>query len=298
MAWRGWAAFVALGIIWGLPYFFIKVALQEVSPLILAFSRVLLATLILMPIAWRRGALRSLGGHKTAIIAFGLVEFAIPFSLISLGERWISSSVTGILIAMVPLSVALIQRFFGIREALGAWRIAGLAIGFFGVAALLGTGSISGSLGWAGVGCMLLATICYAVGPLIIQRHLHGLDSIGPLAASLLVASVVLLIPAALEFPSSLPSARALVSIAVLGIVCTAIAMLLMFYLVHHAGASRASVITYINPVVATLLGVIVLDEHLGLGGFIAFALILLGSWLATRGAVSRSSPSEATVNA
>jgi drug/metabolite transporter (DMT)-like permease len=289
---------VALGIIWGLPYFFIKVALQEVSPLILAFSRVLLATLILMPIAWRRGALRSLGGHKTAIIAFGLVEFAIPFSLISLGERWISSSVTGILIAMVPLSVALIQRFFGIREALGAWRIAGLAIGFFGVAALLGTGSISGSLGWAGVGCMLLATICYAVGPLIIQRHLHGLDSIGPLAASLLVASVVLLIPAALEFPSSLPSARALVSIAVLGIVCTAIAMLLMFYLVHHAGASRASVITYINPVVATLLGVIVLDEHLGLGGFIAFALILLGSWLATRGAVSRSSPSEATVNA
>ena len=298
MAWRGWAAFVALGIIWGLPYFFIKVALQEVSPLILAFSRVLLATLILMPIAWRRGALRSLAGHKRAIVAFGLVEFAIPFSLISLGERWISSSVTGILIAMVPLSVALIQRFFGIREALGAWRIAGLAIGFIGVAALLGTGSISGSLGWAGVVCMLLATICYAVGPLIIQRHLHGLDSIGPLAASLLVASVVLLVPAALEFPSSLPSARALVSIAVLGIVCTAIAMLLMFYLVHHAGASRASVITYINPVVATLLGVIVLDEHLGLGGFIAFGLILLGSWLATRGAVSRSSPSEATVNA
>jgi len=115
-------------------------------------------------------------------------------------------------------------------------------------------------------------------------------------AASLLVAGVILLIPAAVEFPSSLPSAKALVSIAVLGIVCTAIAMLLMFYLVRHAGASRASVITYINPVVATLLGVMVLDEHLGLGGFIAFALILLGSWLATRGAVTRSSPSEATV--
>jgi drug/metabolite transporter (DMT)-like permease len=298
VTWRGWTAFVALGIIWGLPYFFIKVALQEVSPLILAFSRVVLATVILMPIAWHRGALRSLAKHKTAIVAFGLVEFAIPFSLISLGERWISSSVTGILIAMVPLSIALIQRYFGIREALGAWRIAGLAIGFIGVAALLGTGSISGSLGWAGVGCMLLATICYAVGPLIIQRHLHGLDSIGPLAASLLVASVILSIPAAVEFPSSLPSAQALMSIAVLGIVCTAIAMLLMFYLVRHAGASRASVITYINPVVATLLGVMVLDEHLGLGGFVAFALILLGSWLATRGAVTRNLPSEATVNA
>jgi len=299
VSWRGWTAFVALGIIWGLPYFFIKVAVQEVSPLILAFSRVLLATVILMPIAWRRGALRSLGKHKGAIVAFGLVEFAIPFSLISLGERWISSSVTGILIAMVPLSIALIQRFFGIRESLGAWRIAGLAIGFIGVAALLGTGSISGLLGWAGVGCMVLSTMGYAIGPLIIQRHMHGLDSIGPLALSLLVASVILLIPALLDLPATLPSAAALASIAVLGIVCTAVAMLLMFYLVHHAGAARASVITYINPVVATLLGVLVLDEHLGIGGFIAFALILLGSWLATRGAVTRSRPTgEATLRA
>jgi drug/metabolite transporter (DMT)-like permease len=288
---------VALSVIWGLPYFFIKVAVQEVSPLHIAFSRVVLATLILLPIAWRRGALRSLGKHKAAIFAFGMVEFAIPFSLISFGERWISSSVTGILIAMVPLSIALIQRFFGIRESLGAWRMIGLTIGFTGVAALLGTGPISGSLGWAGVGCMLLATICYAIGPLIIQRHLHGLDSIGPLAASLLVASVVLFIPAVIGLPQGLPSTAALASIAVLGVVCTAVAMLLMFYLVHHAGASRATVITYINPVVATLLGVLVLDEHLGIGGFIAFALILLGSWLATRGAVARAgSAGEATV--
>jgi drug/metabolite transporter (DMT)-like permease len=285
--WRGWTAFVALGIIWGLPYFFIKLALQDVSPLILAFSRVVLAALILMPIAWHRGALRSLGKHKMAIVAFGLVEFAIPFTLISLGERWISSSVTGILIAMVPLSIALIQRFFGIREALGRWRIFGLVVGFVGVAALLGTGSISGSLGWAGVGCMLLATIGYAIGPLIIQRHLHGLDSIGPLAVSLVVAGLILFVPAAMEFPSRLPSPVALLSIAVLGTVCTAVAMLLMFYLVRHAGASRASVITYINPVVATLLGVLVLDEHLGIGGCIAFALILLGSWLATRGSIA-----------
>jgi drug/metabolite transporter (DMT)-like permease len=299
VTWRGWVVFAALGIIWGLPYFFIKVAVQEVSPFALAFVRVLLAALILMPIAWRRGALRSLAQHKAPIVAFGLIEFAIPFSLISLGERWISSSVTGILIAMVPLSIALIQRFFGIREALGGWRIAGLVVGFVGVAALLGTGPISGVLGWAGVGCMLVSTLCYAVGPLIIQRHMHGLDSIGPLAASLGVASAILLIPAALEIPSSLPSANALASIAVLGILCTAVAMLLMFYLVRDAGASRASVITYINPVVATLLGVLVLDEHLGIGGFIAFALILLGSWLATRGAVTRSSsPREAAVKA
>ncbi|MGO9930919.1 MAG: DMT family transporter [Steroidobacteraceae bacterium] len=287
MNWRAWTAFAALGIIWGLPYFFIKIAVQEVAPLLVAFSRVAVAAAILVPIAWRRGALRSLSRHKAAICAFALVEFAIPFSAISLGERWISSSVTGILIAMVPLSVALIQRFFGVSETLGASRIIGLALGFIGVAALLGTGSISWPLGWVGVACMLLATLGYAIGPLIIQRQLHGLESIGPLAASLLVASIVLLVPAALEFPATAPSARAVASIILLGVLCTAAAMLLMFYLVHHAGASRATVITYINPVVATLLGVLVLHERLGIGGFLAFVLILLGSWLATRRAAT-----------
>src|SRR6202040_2115492 len=104
-----------------------------------AFGRVALGASILLPIAWRRGALRPLRRHKAAILAFAMAEFVIPFLVISFGERWISSSATGILIAMVPLSIALIQRFFGIRESLGAWRIAGLAIGFIGVAALLGT---------------------------------------------------------------------------------------------------------------------------------------------------------------
>jgi drug/metabolite transporter (DMT)-like permease len=285
VSWRGWFAFVALGIIWGLPYFFIKLAVQEVPPVMLAFSRLLLSALVLLPIAWRRGALRGLGARKLPILMFALVEFAIPFSLISVGERWISSSVTGILIAMVPLSIALIQRFFGVQESLGAWRIAGLLVGFIGVAVLLGGGSIDGQMGWVGVGCMVVATIGYAIGPLIIQRHLTGLDSIGPLTVSLLVAAGILFVPAMLELPFAAPSALAVTSIAILGVVCTAIAMLLMFYLVQHAGASRATVITYINPAVAALLGVLVLHEHLGVAGIIAFVLILLGSWLATRGA-------------
>ncbi len=284
MSWRGWGAFAALGIIWGLPYFFIKLSLQELSPVVVAFGRVCLGAAILLPVAWRRGALRSLGKHKAAIFAFALAEFIIPFSAISYGERWIDSSVTGILIAMVPLSIALIQRFFGVHERLGPWRILGLALGFIGVAALLGFGTITGPFGWAGVACMLIATLGYAIGPLIIQRHLGGLDPFGPLAASLLVASLVLIVPAVLAFPAHLPSAVTLASMAILGVVCTALAMLLMFYLVGHAGASRAAVITYINPAVAALLGVWLLHEHLGLGGILAFVLILLGSWLATRG--------------
>jgi len=294
MSWRSWMAFVALGIIWGLPYFFIKLAVQEVSPLVVAWSRVVLGAAILLPIAWRRGALRPVAAHKLAIFAFAIVEFVIPFSAISLGERWISSSVTGILIATVPLSVALLSRRFGVHESLGLWRVLGLALGFIGVAALLGLGTISGPLGWAGVGCMLVATVGYAIGPLIIQRHLSGLDSVGPLAASLLTAGIVLTVPAILSLPERLPSTQALVSLLVLGVLCTALAMLLMFYLVSHAGASRATVITYINPAVAALLGVWLLHERLGIGGITAFVLILLGSWLATRGAPGVRRPIEA----
>jgi len=294
VSWRGWMAFAALGIIWGVPYFFIKLAVQELSPLVVAWGRVSLAAMILLPIAWRRGALRAMSAHKAAICAFAVAEFVIPFSAISFGERWISSSVTGILIATVPLTIAVISRFFGLHEPLGVWRLSGLVLGLLGVVALLGLGTISGAQGWGGVGCMLLATLGYAIGPLIIQRHLSGIDSFGPVAASLLVSSIVLLPFAIYTFPTQLPSALALSSMAVLGAVCTALAMLLLFYLIGQAGASRASVITYINPAVATLLGVTLLHEHLGIGGMTAFALILLGSWLATRGAERRrAAPSE-----
>jgi drug/metabolite transporter (DMT)-like permease len=298
---RAWLAFVALGVIWGVPYLFIKLAVRELSPFDVAWGRITLAALILLPIAWRRGALRTLVTHKTAIIAFALVEFAIPFSAICTGERWIPSSITAILIATVPLIVAIISRFFGLHERLGALRLIGLAVGLVGVIALVGFGTLSGRLAWAGVGCVLIATIGYSVGPLIVQRHLHSVDSIGPVAGSLSIASLVLLMPAMLTLPRHVPSAVALSSVAVLGLVCTALSMLLMFYLVKSAGAARATIITYINPAVATLLGVALLGERLGAGGMIGFALILLGSWLATRrsaAAAAVSSPSRASSRA
>jgi drug/metabolite transporter (DMT)-like permease len=283
MSGRAWIAFISLGLIWGVPYFFIKLAVQEMSPFVVAWSRLLLAAVILLPIAWQRGALRSLGTHLAPICAFAVVEFVIPFSAISLGEQWIGSSVTAILIAMVPLTVVLISRFFGVHERLGPWRAAGLVLGLVGVVALVGLGPIAGLWAWIGVGCMVLATIGYAAGPLILLRHLADTDSVGAVAASQSVASLLLLPAALLTWPQRLPTPLALASIAVLGVVCSALAMLLMVYLIRQAGASRATIITYINPAVATLLGVLVLQEHLGLGGMLAFVLILLGSWLATR---------------
>lgn len=278
-----WVAFVALGIIWGVPYFFIKVALVELSPLVIAWSRLTLAAAILLPVAWRRGALATIARHKWAVLAFAIVEFVVPFSAISIGEQWIASSVAGMLLAMVPLSIALISRFFGLHEKLGPARLAGLLLGLAGVALLVGFGSVRGPQGWLGVGCMILATLGYALGPLIVQRHLSGVDSLGPVAASLAVASGLLLVPALLSWPARWPSARVTGAIVFLGIVCTAAAVLLMFRLIRLAGAARTSVITYINPAVATLLGVLVLHEPLGISGLVAFGMILAGSWLATR---------------
>jgi drug/metabolite transporter (DMT)-like permease len=284
VTWRAWLVFAALGVIWGLPYFFIKLAVQELSPFVVAWGRITLAALILLPIAAHRGALRPVARHKGPVIAFAVAEFAVPFAAIAFGEQTVDSSVAGILIASVPLIILLISRFFGVHERLGVWRVTGLVLGFIGVAALLGLGSISGVAGWTGVGFLFISTVGYAIGPLIIQRYLGQLDSIGPIAVSLSIASLALLIPAVASFPDHIPSAVTLGSIVMLGIFCTAIAMLLMFYLIGHAGASRASVITYINPAVATLLGVLILHESLGVGGTVGFALILLGSWLGTRG--------------
>jgi drug/metabolite transporter (DMT)-like permease len=184
---------------------------------------------------------------------------------------------------MVPLSIALISRYFGLHERLGPARLAGLLLGLAGVALLVGFGSVRGPQGWLGVGCMILATLGYALGPLIVQRHLSGVDSLGPVAASLAVASGLLLLPALLSWPPRWPSARVAGAIVFLGIVCTAAAVLLMFRLIRLAGAARTSVITYINPAVATLLGVLVLHEPLGVSGLVAFGMILAGSWLATR---------------
>jgi drug/metabolite transporter (DMT)-like permease len=286
---RNWLTFAALGLIWGLPYFLIKIVVQEVHPFMLAWARLAIAALILLPIAWQRGALRGLMAHSGALFAFAVLEFVIPFSAISFGERWISSSTTGILIATVPIAVVLLSRFFGLQEPLGVRRLSGLLIGFAGVIALVGFGPITGLRGWAGVGCMLLATTGYALGPLIIQRYMRGMSPLGPMSVSIGMAALVLLPTALATWPRGLPSMPAVWSILALGVICTALAMLLMFYLIKSAGASRASLITYVNPAVAALLGVGILHERLGIGGLLAFALILLGTWQANRGGAAKA---------
>ena len=281
MKWRAWLAFAALSVIWGLPYLFIKLAVAEISPLGVAFGRIALGALILTPLAWRRRALGAAAAHWRAVCAFAFAELIVPFSLVSLGERWITSSLTAILIATLPFAVILLAPAFGLREALTVRRLAGLACGFAGVVVLLGIDSVQGAWGWIGVICVVVATLAYGAGSLIVQRYLKGVDEFGAVALSLAMAALILAPFAWLTLPTRLPSLLALSSLAVLGVVCTALGLWLYFYLVSQVGAARATVFTYVNPAVATLLGIIVLDEPFGVSLIIGMALILLGSWTA-----------------
>ena len=282
MTWRAWATFATLCAIWGVPYFFIKLALHDLSPVCVAWGRITLAAIVLVPIAWRRGSLQRAFAHKIAVSTFAVAELVVPFSLIAMGEQWISSSLTGILIATVPLSVVVIAPLFGVKERIGALRIAGLAIGFCGVIAIVGLDSGHGPMLWAGVACIMVSVAGYAIGPLVVERYLSDVDELGAVAASLVVASLVLLPLAVWSAPSQMPSALSLTAVAVLGVACTALALFLYFFLINEAGAARASVVAYINPAVAAVIGVVVLNEPFGAGTAAGMAMILFGSWLAT----------------
>jgi drug/metabolite transporter (DMT)-like permease len=281
---RVWLAFLALCLIWGIPYFFIKIAVHELSPVWVAWGRLAFGTLVLLPVAWRRGAFQNIRKHRGAILAFAFAELVGPFYLIALGESWVSSSLAGILLAAVPLMVVIIAPLLGVKERLGPRRLIGLSIGLIGVVALLGIDTLHSANEWIGAACILAATIGYAVGPLIIQRHLSDTDPLGTVAASVAIGALALTVPALLSTPSTLPSPTAIASVVILGLVCTALGLLLFVYVISRAGAARAAVVTYVNPAVAVLLGVLILNEHFGVGSAIGLLLILLGSWLATSG--------------
>ncbi len=280
MTFRTLILFAILCVFWGIPYFFIKLALVDIAPVCVAWGRITLGALVLIPLGWHRGVLRPAARHKTAILAFAVTELVIPFSLIAFAETSLSSSITGVLVATVPLTVVIIAPMFGVRESMGVRRLVGLGVGFVGVIVLLGFDSISGSAQWIAVACMAVAIMGYAVGPLVVQRHLAGVDEIGAVALSLGVASMILLPFAAASMPHTVPSLLSLCSIGVLGLFSTAGALLLYFYVIHAAGAARASIVAYISPAIAAVLGVAILHEPFGMGIALGLGLILIGSGL------------------
>lgn len=282
---RSWLLFAAVSIVWGVPYFFIRVAVDAgLSPGVVAFSRVALGFLVVLPFALKAGALKGLGQRWRWIAAYTVAEICLPFPLIAWGEQRVSSSLAAILVASLPLLLAVVLARLEPSERPRGTRLFGLLLGFAGVVALLGLDVAGRPRELLGAAAILVATCGYAVGPLVIRRRLGDLDPLGPICASLGLAAVLLAPLAALSAPAEVPGANALASLLVLGVVCSALAFLLFFALITRIGPSRASVITYVNPLVAVVLGVAILGERPGAVTVAGLLLVLAGSWLSTGG--------------
>jgi drug/metabolite transporter (DMT)-like permease len=282
---RAWLAFAAMSLIWGIPYLLIRIAVRHgVTPGALAFGRVALGAVILLALAWRAGSLRTLRGHWGVMLAYAVSEIVIPFSLIAFGEERVSSSLTAILISTVPLFAAVIAVRFNRSERPTPVRVVGLVAGFGGVVALVGIDVAGSSSELVGAAAILVGALGYAVGATLVKLRLTALDPRATMGASLAIAAVLLAPYAALDPPRAVPGAGALACVVVLGVVCTALAFVVYTVLIGEAGTTRATVITYINPVVAVALGVSLLGEQLGPGAIAGLLLILAGSWLSTDG--------------
>jgi drug/metabolite transporter (DMT)-like permease len=276
---KGWLLFIALCVLWGLPYLFIRIAVRELPPPALVLLRTAPAALLLLPFAFRGGRLRPLLARWRWLLVYTAVELCVPWLLLSHAEERISSSLAGLLVAMVPLIGAVLYRAAGVADHFDARRLAGLFIGFAGVAALVGL-DLSGNdpLAIAEVGVVAL---CYASGPLVISRRLADIQAIGVITASLVVTALLYAPAGIATMPSSL-STETIVSVAVLAVLCTVVAFLVFFALIREVGPARSTVITYVNPLVAVLLGIVLLGEPFTLGIAIGLPLIIVGSVLGT----------------
>ena len=267
-------------VIWGVPYLLIRVAVRDLSPASVVFFRTALATLLLLPIALRRGAFVDVFRRWRPLLLFTVIEVTAPWWLLSAAEQHLSSALTGLLLAAVPLFGVLLSRLAGTAEVFDRGRLFGLALGIVGVGSLVGLQVQHVNV--LAVVAVLLVALCYAAGPLVLSRRLADLPSVGVTTASLAITTVVWAAPAALSMPSHV-GGKVVASMVGLAVVCTAAAFIIFFALIAEVGPTRATVITYVNPAVAILLGVAVLGEHFTLGMAIGFPLVIAGSVFATR---------------
>ncbi|MGK5681722.1 DMT family transporter [Actinoplanes sp. URMC 104] len=277
---RAWFLFLAVSVLWGIPYFLIKVAIEDLSPMLVVAGRVAIAALVLVPIAAARGMLSRLRGRLGWVTVLAFVHILGPFLLITYGETHISSSLTGLLIAVEPVAIALLMAR---SERLTPIRVAGLVLGFGGVALLVGLDLSGDRLGLLGAAMVLVAAVSYAVATMLVQRRLADVPAESLVGATTASTAIALAPFAVSALPTHPVRVEAWLSLAVLGLFCTALALLAFYRLIMLAGSTRAGLVTYVNPLVAVLLGVLLLDESVGLSTVAGFLLVAAGCWLSTR---------------
>jgi drug/metabolite transporter (DMT)-like permease len=278
---RGWALFAAMSLLWGIPYLLIKVSVGEVSPVVVVFVRCAIGAVLLLPWTVARGHLLPALRHWRALLLFTVLEMAIPWVLLSYAERSLTSSLTGLLVATVPFVAAVAARVAGDEDRLTATRLGGMALGVVGIVALLGL-DVGGAQRLA-IAAVAVVVVCYATGPLVVSHALPEVPGVAASALALLATALAyapLAVPRLGEVADASGDARA--SLLVLGMLCTALALALFFALIREAGSQRALVITFVNPAVAVLLGVVLLGEPFTLGLAVGLPLVLAGCVLAT----------------
>ncbi|GHF04580.1 membrane protein [Pseudolysinimonas yzui] len=284
--------FAALGIAWGIPYLFIKVAVSELEPQMVVLARAGLAAVLLLPLALFRREIGPVLRRWKPVLAFTVVEIVLPWYFLNSAEQRIPSSTAGLLISAVPLAAVGVAFVLGRAAKLTPINWLGIVLGMAGVAALVGF-EIGGS-DLIAVAEIAVVVVGYALGPAILAHWIPELPGIGVTAVSLAVTAVVYVPFVAVTgaFPSEWPSTSAIVAIVVLAVVCSALAFILMVALVSEIGPFRATAITYVNPAVAILAGAIFLSEPVTVWTIVGFALVLSGSYLVTKRRRDPSAPS------
>jgi drug/metabolite transporter (DMT)-like permease len=294
---RSWILLLATAALWGASYLFIKVALDELPEGAIVFARVLLGAAVLVPLAAHAGALRATRGRWGWLTVITLIQVVVPFLLIVYGENHVPSALAGILVSSAPIFTALLAARFDHSERLRGWSAVGIVLGILGVVLLFGA-DLSGSGDAIAGGLMiLLASLCYAVGSLLIKHRAAGIPPVAVAASNMALASLVTLPLVVAEPPAEAPSAEAVLSLLALGAGGTGVAFLWYYLLLAELGPGRASVIAYVAPAFSVVYGALLLDEAVTLGTIGGLALILAGSYLAVAGGrrLSRSEPSRST---
>ncbi len=271
--------------LWGASYMFIKIALDDgLSAPSIVFIRIVLGAAVLVPIALHRDALGGVAGRWSWIWAVGLAQVAVPFLLITYGERWIPSALTGILVASTAIFVVLLSPWLAKADVVGGWGAVGVVVGIIGVGLLFGVDLSGTTRGIIGGGMVLVASVGYAFASIWVREKLGGVQPVAVAAGTMIVAGIVTLAPALIAPPDHMPGLGTCAALIALGAGGTGIAFLLYYTLIADIGVSRAAVVAYMAPAFSVMYGALFLSEPITFATIGGLALILTGSWLGAEG--------------
>jgi drug/metabolite transporter (DMT)-like permease len=279
MSRRDIALLVLLSSIWGASFLFIKLGVEELEPSVVVFGRTLVGVLVLLPLLVGRGGLAPIRAHLGALFVLALVNNAIPFWLLGFAETRIDSGLTAIIQAAAPILTVLLAARIDPSQRVRGLRLAGLVVGFVGVAMLVGVqegGNVVAALAVIGT------ALCYATSVLFAGRTVRSLPPLQVSVGQLGIATLLVTPVAAVQLPDEAPGLKPLLAVAALGALGSGLAYLLYFAIIASAGASRAILVTYLVPAFAVVYGVVFLDEAIGGTALAGLCLVLGGTALAT----------------